>query len=364
MILMIGKENTRCNGNGQENCLCMRFYNYLRRLLDLRVPMCYNGRGGMKMKNQNIVKRMIADCALMLVLAFLFALDFELFVVKNQFAPAGINGIATMVEYVSGFSVGYFSLIVNIPLCLFAYVFIQREFAVKTLVFSLGYSLFLLVLRRIDLGAFQYDAHGVDTIFPALIAGALSGFVYGVAVRDNSSTGGVDIIAKYISEKDPMLNFFWVNFTVNAVIAAASYFVYATPDGAGGLSYNYKPVCLCMLYCFLSSYVGSAIIKGTKSAYKFFIITSHAAELDQEIFRKLHHSATILPATGAYSNAPRNVVVCVINKRQLVEFKSILKQYDDTFAFVETVNETIGNFRRGHHRFYPGVSEQEGKNEK
>lgn len=290
------------------------------------------------------VRRVLLDCLLMVALATLFALTYELFIARNQFAPAGISGVATMVEYATGFSVGYFSLIVNVPLCIFAFFFISKDFGIKTSVFSLVYSGALLLFRAVDLSAFQYDAQGVDTIFPALIAGALSGFVYGVSFRRNSSTGGADIIAKYVSKKAPELNFFWVNFTINAAIAVASYFVYAVPGENGVLIYNYKPVCLCMLYCFLSSFVGNVIIKGAKSAYKFFIITSHVDEIEKVIFEKLHHSATRLQATGAYSNAKRDVIVCVVNKRQLVEFRDILKKFPETFAFVETVNETIGTF--------------------
>lgn len=290
------------------------------------------------------VRRVLLDCLLMVALATLFALTYELFIARNQFAPAGISGVATMVEYATGFSVGYFSLIVNVPLCIFAFFFISKDFAIKTSVFSLVYSGALLLFRAVDLSAFQYDAQGVDTIFPALIAGALSGFVYGVSFRRNSSTGGADIIAKYVSKKAPELNFFWVNFTINAAIAVASYFVYAVPGENGVLIYNYKPVCLCMLYCFLSSFVGNVIIKGAKSAYKFFIITSHVDEIEKIIFEKLHHSATRLQATGAYSNAKRDVIICVVNKRQLVEFRDILKKFPETFAFVETVNETIGTF--------------------
>ena len=73
----------------------------------------------------------------------------------------------------------------------------------------------------------------MDTIFPALIAGAVSGFVYGIVFRRNASTAGMDIIAKYVSKKDPLLNFFWINFALNAAIALLSYFVYTTP-GEGG----------------------------------------------------------------------------------------------------------------------------------
>lgn len=292
------------------------------------------------------IRALLLDSAFMAVLAFLFALNYELFILKNHFAPAGINGIATMIQYKSGFSIGYFSLIINIPLCIFAFFCINREFAVKTFVFSIIYSVSILILETIDLSRFQYDAQGVDTIYPVLIAGAAGGFVYGLAFRRNSSTGGADIIAKFVSKKNPLLNFFWINFAINAVIAAISFFVYAVPGEDGALVYDFKPVCLCLLYCLLSSIVGNAIIRGSKSAYKFTVITSHADELDADILDKLRHSATRIQATGAYSNSSRQVVICVVNRRQLVEFKDILKKYDDTFAFVETVNETIGNFSK------------------
>lgn len=292
------------------------------------------------------LRMLLLDCLIMVGLALLFAFNYELFIIKNQFAPAGINGIATMIEYKAGFSVGYFTLIINVPLCIFSFFFISRDFAIKTSIFSVAYSLFVLILGVVDLSDFQYDAQGVDTIFPALIAGAIGGFVYGVAFRRNSSTGGADIIAKYVSLRAPMLNFFWINFAINAAIAVASYFVYTETGEGGEVIYNYKPVCLCMLYCFLSSYVGNAIIKGSKSAYKFFIVTTHAEEIDAEIIKKLHHGATKLSAKGVYSNGDRTVIVCVVNKRQLVDFRSILKKYDDTFAFVETVNETFGSFAK------------------
>ncbi len=292
------------------------------------------------------VKVWAFDCTAMVVVAVLFAFNYELFIVKNHFAPAGVNGMATMIQYKFGFSIGYFSLIVNIPLCLFAFFCIDRAFAIKTAVFSVVYSVAVLLLEFIDISRFQYDAQGVDTIYPVLIAGAVGGFVYGLAFRRNSSTGGADIIAKFVSKKDPSLNFFWINFAINAAIAVLSFFVYAEPNAEGILQYDFKPVCLCLLYCLLSGIVGNAIIKGSKSAYRFTVITSHADEIDAEILSKLKHSATRLSATGAYSNSSREMIVCVVNKRQLIEFKDILKNYDDTFAFVETVNETIGNFSK------------------
>ena len=299
--------------------------------------------------NRRKVRVFLLDCLIMVGLALLFAFNYELFIIENDFAPAGFNGIATMIEYKTHFSVGYFTLIINVPLCIFAFFCVSKDFALKTAVFSVSYALFVLLLgdsvKLIDLAPIRYYTNGVDTIFPALIAGATGGFVYGIAFRRNSSTGGADIVAKYVSIRDPMLNFFWINFAINAAIAFASLFVY-TESGTGEGIVNYKPVCLCMLYCFLSSYVGNAIIKGSKTAYKFFIVTTHAEEIDAEIIKKLHHGATKLQGKGVYSNGDRTVIVCVVNKRQLVDFRNILKNYDDTFAFVETVNETFGSFAK------------------
>lgn len=49
------------------------------------------------------------------LVAILLAFNYQLFIVRNGFAPAGLNGIATMIQYKTGFSIGYMSLIINIP---------------------------------------------------------------------------------------------------------------------------------------------------------------------------------------------------------------------------------------------------------
>ena len=38
--------------------------------------------------------------------AFLSAMNYELFIFPNQFAPSGINGVCTMIQYLTGVSVG------------------------------------------------------------------------------------------------------------------------------------------------------------------------------------------------------------------------------------------------------------------
>lgn len=280
------------------------------------------------------------------LLAILLAFDYQLFIVNNGFAPAGLNGIATMIQYKTGFSIGYMSIIINIPLCVLAYFFLEKKFAVRSLTFCLVYSFTFLFLQKLGLENFQYNADGHDTIYPVIISGLLSGIVYGFCFRSNSSTGGTDIVSKYINHKNPSLNFFWVTFSLNVVVAIISFFVYAEADSNGVLTYNYKPVCLCITYCFVSSYMGNKIIKGTKTAYRFTIITTHPEEIMHDIQTILRHSSTKLNAEGSFSHGEKSLIVCVINKHQLLTLKDILSKYDNTFSFSETVNETYGNFKK------------------
>lgn len=279
-----------------------------------------------------------------ILLAALLSFSYHLFVVENHFAPAGINGLAIMVQYKTGFSIAYMSLIINVPLCIFAFLFINREFALKSLCFSLAYSGFYFLLQKIGLESFQYDAQGQDTILPVMLSGVISGLVYGFCFRLNASTGGTDILSKYISKRHPTLNFFWVIFILNTVVAVISFFVYAQVLPDGSVIYDYKPVCLCVMYCFISSFMGNYIMRGVKSAYKFTVITTHADEITQEVLCTLKHGTTRITGVGAYSNCSRDVLICVVNKHQLVDFQNILKKYDNTFSFSESVSETYGNF--------------------
>ena len=40
-----------------------------------------------------------------ILMAALLAINYHIFIVENHFAPAGLNGIATMIQYKTGFSI-------------------------------------------------------------------------------------------------------------------------------------------------------------------------------------------------------------------------------------------------------------------
>ena len=271
-------------------------------------------------------------------LALLMAMSYECFVFPNSFAPAGINGLATIIQYLFHINIGCFSLLINVPLILLAWRKLDPDFARKSLLFVAVFSCITLTLSQSDLGPLVYHTeNGTSALLGLVAAGVVSGFVYGLVIRQNGSTGGTDIIAAWVRRKHPEASLVWLIFGLNASVAILSFFVYGC---------QFEPVILCLIYCYLSSHISDTILKGGKTALKFEVITCHAEPLANRLLQELHHGVTVLPARGMYSDTPRMLLVCVVNRHQIVRFQKILREFPDTFAYVSSVNETLGNFKK------------------
>lgn len=284
------------------------------------------------MKKKNVV----FSYGIILAMACLMALNYRILILENAFAPAGLNGIATMIQYKLNFSVGYMSLLINVPLCVLAFFFVDRDYALKSLAFSVSFSLFLLLFQYgIDLEKFTYKTTS-STILAPLTAGVINGFIYGNVIRSNGSTGGTDIVAACVHEKKPEMNLVWIIFAINCAVAGASYFVY---------DHKLEPVILCILYSFLTSKVSDSILRGGKEQLKFEIITKQPEAMSREIMDKLHHGVTVIPAKGMYSGTDLHMIVCIINKHQIAKLRAIINSYPGTFANVTQADEIFGNFK-------------------
>ena len=270
-------------------------------------------------------------------IALLEAVNYQLFVFPNQFAPSGLNGICTMIQYLTGISVGYLSLLINIPLALWVYKSVSKPLAVRSMVYVVFFSVGLLVLERVDLSAFAYSTdNGTSKILGPLVAGIIMGFGYSILVRSSAYSGGTDFISALIHNRYPDKSFFGMSFTINACIAIASFFVY---------DYKMEPVILCILYSFMSTNVGERLMKSGRSAVRFEIVTDQPQALANEIIGRFHHSATLIPAKGMYSGRETNMLVCVVNKTQAAALAAIVKQFPHSFAVMSQVGQVVGNFK-------------------
>ena len=282
------------------------------------------------------LKKLWTYTAIALV-ALVSAVNYELFVFPNQFAPSGVNGICTMIQHLTGISVGYLSLLINIPLAIWVYKEVSKPLAVRSMIYVVVFSVGLVILDNVDLSAFAYSTeNGTSKIMGPLVGGIIMGYCYSVLAKSSAYSGGIDFISAVIHHRSPEKGFFGMTFAINAVIAVMSYFVY---------DYQMEPVILCILYSFTSTTVGDRLMKSGRTAIRFEIITEHPQELSKEIIHRFHHSATLVPAKGMYSGRDTSVLICVVNKTQAPALANFIKTYPQSFAVMSQVGEVVGNFK-------------------
>ena len=270
--------------------------------------------------------------------ALLSAVNYELFVFPNQFAPSGVNGICTMIQYITGINVGYMSLLINLPPAFWVYKEVSKPLAVRSMVYVVVFSVGLVLLDYVDLSAFAYSTeNGTSKIMGPLVGGIIMGYSYSVLAKASAYSGGTDFVSAIIHHRHPEKGFFGMTFTINALIAVVSYFVYG---------YQMEPVILCILYSFTSTTVGDRLMKSGRTAVRFEIMTHHPQELAREIIGRFGHSATLVPAKGMYSGRDIDLLICVVNRTQAPALAAFIRNFPDSFAVMSQVGEVMGNFKR------------------
>lgn len=272
------------------------------------------------------------------LIALVCAVNYELFVFPNRFAPAGLNGICTMIQYVFGINIGYMSMIINIPLAVAVYLLVSKPLAIRSMVYVGTFSFASILLDYVDLSAFvYYTESGTSAILGPLVAGIIFGGCYALLLQASAYSGGTDFVAAIIHKYHPEKSVFFLIFTMNAAVAVASYFVYG---------YKIEPVILCILYSFTSSTVSERLTKNGRSAVRFEIITDYPQEISDAIIHKLHHSATLIPGRGMYLNKEVSMLFVIVNNNQVAKLAAICRQYPNTFAIIDPVSEVMGNFKK------------------
>ena len=286
----------------------------------------------------NTKTRRVLDYLIICIIAVLGALNFQVFVFPNNFAPSGLNGILTIIRHVFGVNFGMLYLFLNIPLLIAAFLVMRsKKYVIHTFIYVVVFSVSSILIRNLDLSALMFSGKDAgERIMAAVAAGVFNGLNYSVTIRLGGCTGGMDIVAGLIIRKKPSINLVWLVFGINVGVAALSFFAYGM---------DYVPVILCIIFSFVTSRVGDLILKGARTAAKFEIITSEPEELSQALMSQLHHGCTVLPARGMYSHTDKSLLICVVNRRQIADFERVLRQFDDTFVVVTPVTRTYGNFK-------------------
>lgn len=268
----------------------------------------------------------LKQAAVIIVTSIIRAVEMNVFILPNKIAPGGVSGLASMFYNLWGVSASLMSFVMNIPLLILAFVYINKYFAISTLI---GTGLTSIAMELIG-----YDVVFVDDVFvAALMGGVLSGIAMGWMFKINSSTGGTDIVGLLVQNKIPDAKVLWIIFAINAVIVAAD-----------GIVFKSLPIAI---YSFISIYAGSysaeIIQRGFAATYEVKVITNHPNQLINYVTTELKRGGTQVSAIGVYTGEEHKMLMFVVRKRQATAIKRyILLNDPEAFMYINNIQTTIG----------------------
>ena len=264
--------------------------------------------------------------------AFLNALAINLFLVPANVYSSGFTGIAQLLSKVLSeqtplnISMGILLLVLNIPVAILGWFKVGRSFTV--------YSFLSVVLSSLFLELIPITQVSKDILLNSVFGGVILAVGVGLTLKWGASTGGLDIIAMVLSRmKDkPIGNYI---FTLNSLIIVTAGFLYGWEKA---------------LYTIVSLYATTRVIDAIHTRHAkltAMIITKKADELKKAIHSQLVRGITMVPAKGAFSNEPRDMLMIVITRYELYDLERIIREIDP-HAFTNILQTTgiYGFFRR------------------
>ena len=273
------------------------------------------------------VKRLVT----ILVGAALMALAVNLVYEPMNMVTGGVSGLAIVVKRLTepiikgGLPVWLFTVLCNVPL--YIYTFFKK--GLKHIIFVLvGTIAFILALIIIPIFNVYFD----DKLLASIIGGVINGLGIGMVFSAMSSTGGTDLLATLIQEHKRHFSTPQILIVIDGLVILIGALIF----GIGSALYA-------IISIFISTKVSDGILEGLKFAKMAYIISEKSDEIANEIMRRLDRGVTSIGSKGMYSNKERDMLFCVVSRKQISEIIDISKNIDPkSFIIVNDVREVMG----------------------
>jgi uncharacterized membrane-anchored protein YitT (DUF2179 family) len=270
----------------------------------------------------------VRDYVLMTVGAILVAVSVDLFLVPNDVVAGGITGFAQILNDLFGTPIGVVSLLMNIPLLALGVRYLGFVFGIRTIYATVALSLAIdLLAPYVE----PYTSVARDPLLYTLYGGVLDGVGIGLVFRAQGTTGGIDIIARFLQR--------WRGIAVGRSLLVMNGLVFV----AAAYLFSLDKLLYALLVAFVSGRVIDVVLEGASYARQALIITQQPERMRRAIIEQLDRSVTLLEAEGGYTATTRTVLLSVVSQSEVSILKAIIHDCDPAaFVIVGNVNEVLG----------------------
>lgn len=272
------------------------------------------------------------EIILMLAGMFLMSAAVYYVMIPDHLVMGSLSGLVMVLANFIPVSISALTLILNVVLLVIGYLFIGKEFGVKTVLTSLMLPMYLWIFEHVtpDVGSLSGNIVIDLVCFMLLI-----GFGQALLFNMNASSGGIDVIAKLLNKYLGLK--IGESLTVAGfVIAFSSIFVY-----------DKETMVISLVGTYIYGVVLDRFCDGFRVRKRICILSAKHREIQEYIVRELHRGATLYEAYGGLDLAKHIEIETILEKNEYGKLLAFLHKTDPSaFVTVSTVNEVIGQWNQ------------------
>lgn len=286
---------------------------------------------------KNKLLRLLKDYFILTIAAIIFSISWECLMIPNGMSAGGLMGLCTVVQYATGgfiqAQISY--IVVNAILIIIAVLAMGIGFGFKTIYSIIMTTVFMSLLGKME---FMHCLPGhfffiEEKVLIPIMAGVFEAVGVGLIIRYGGSTGGTDIIAL-------MVNKYWpislsTTFLVTDLVICSMLLL--VPGKI------FSDMCYGLEMMVVFSLIIDIVVGGKRSSYQLMVFSEKYSEIADHIIHKMDRGVTILKAQGWYTKMERNVLLILINQKELPTLTRVIKDTDPrAFMSISPTNNVYG----------------------
>ena len=275
------------------------------------------------------VARVARDYLIMTIGVICVAVSVDLFLAPNNVVTGGVTGIAMIVNDRLGIPIGLVVLVLNIPLLAAGLRYLGGfVFGVRTIYATVALSFAIDLLAPWISRTLRAPS---DPLLYTLYGGVLDGVGIGLVFRVQGTTGGVDIVARFLQR--------WRGVPMGRSLLVLNALIFAV----AAYQFTLDKVLYALLAAFVSGRVIDVVLEGASYARQAIIISAQPDAVRSAIIQRLGRGVTEFPGRGGFTAQDRLVLLAVVAQSEVSLLKAIVRDCDPAaFVVFSTVNEVLG----------------------
>lgn len=270
------------------------------------------------------------------IAALIYATGVGLFLDPNNLAPGGVVGISILLNHFLPLGTGTFNFLINIPILVLGFIHFGKKLMIRT-----AYVVMLASMVTNYLSGLKPLT--TDCLLAAVAGCILTGVGIGLSFLLGATTGGMDIVVKLLRRKYRYLKTNTLFMILDFVVVTAS----------GILFRDFNLAMYSLIAVFVVSRVMDYVLYGQDEARMMYIMSRDPERIADRLLKELEVGATFLNGSGAYSKREKNVILCVVRKRQAPMVEEIVRNEDkNAFLIITSASEIYGE---GYKSFFSEV---------